>query len=111
MKHLTYAQKSLLVGDELADALLEYAAMVAASGGADNVEIRGYGVDGEEVVGTLMIGNGIDLMAESTTSPLPEPDNAAALEYLRSRGAAIEKDNHHQPVPGDPSAFGQLDER
>lgn len=29
MKHLTYAEKSLLVGDEMADVLLEYAARLA----------------------------------------------------------------------------------
>jgi hypothetical protein len=110
MKHITYAQKSLLVGDEAADVLLQYAAFLAANGSADNVEIRGVGVDGEEVVATLVLGNGIDLMAETTRSVLPEPDNSAALAYMRERSSAIEGTTARSPVPTSPSDFGDLDE-
>lgn len=110
MKHVTYAQKSLLMGDDVADALLAYAALLADAGSADNVEVKGVGVDGEEVVATFVLGNGIDLMAETTRSGLPEPDNSSALAYIRDRSQAITNVETHVPVATTPSDFGNLDE-
>jgi hypothetical protein len=107
---VTYAQKSLLMGDDVADALLAYAALLADTGSADNVEVRGVGVDGEEVVATFVLGNGIDLMAESTRSQLPEPDNRQALAYIRDRSHAITSVETHVPDATKPSDFGDLDE-
>ena len=40
MKHLTFADKSLLIGDDAADALLEYAAILAGQAKADNVTVN-----------------------------------------------------------------------
>ena len=110
MKHVTYAQKSLLLGDDIADELLAYAAQLADSGSADNVEVHGVGVDGEEVIATFVLGNGIDLMAETTRSELPEPDNSTALAYIRERSQAIHSVETHVPVATKPSEFGDLDD-
>ena len=41
MKHVTYSDKSLLVGDIAADLLMRYAAALANTNGADTVDIRG----------------------------------------------------------------------
>ena len=41
MKHVTFGDKSLLMGDSAADTLMEYARMLAQSGGADSVTLRG----------------------------------------------------------------------
>lgn len=110
MKHVTYAQKSLLVGDDVADELLAYAAQLADSSSADNVEVHGIGVDGEEVIATFVLGNGIDLMAETTRSQVPAPDNSEALAYIRERMRAIENVEKHVPVASKPSDFGDLEE-
>lgn len=85
MKHVTYAQKSLLFGDETADALLEYAAVLAADGSADTVQVHAYDSDGDEVLATFVLSDGIELMAETTRSSIPEPDNTEILAYLRER--------------------------
>jgi hypothetical protein len=83
MRHLTFADKSLLVGDEVADLLMEYATLVVSGGHADTV--RAFGADGQEVVATLLLDQGVPLMAETSQSSMVEPDNAEALEYLRGR--------------------------
>ena len=85
VKHVTIAGKSLLMGDEVADALVRYAALLGKVYSADRVVVRSVGRDGEEVEADFLLNPGVVLMAESTTSGLPEPDNADALRYLRDR--------------------------
>jgi hypothetical protein len=82
MKHITFGDKSLLVGDEVADALLQYAAFLANEGRGDTVEIRAISSDGDEVTATFLLGPGVTMMAETAHTSLPEPGNEAALEYL-----------------------------
>lgn len=85
MKHMTFADKNLLVGDEAADLILEYAAMLAQAGDADTVEVAAYGVDGDAVRATLLLAEGTPLMSETTHSDLPEPDNADTIMYVREQ--------------------------
>lgn len=89
MKHVTFADESLLVDDETTDLLLEYAAALARRGEADAVDIRAYSSIGDEVTATLLLDVGAPLMAETTNSSLPDPDNAAALSYLREQVARL----------------------
>ena len=111
MKHVTYAQKSLLVGDDVADLLLEYAALLANEGSADTVQVQAFGTDGGEVTATFMLSDGIDIMAETTTSPLPEPDNSEVLAYLRERvGHVADSANSPRPVASDEGDFASLDD-
>lgn len=85
MKHVTTADKSLLVGDEAADLLLDYAALVAQLGRGDSVRMRAIGVDGEVVTVGFLLNSGTTMLIESSTSTLPEPDNAVVNGYLRAR--------------------------
>jgi hypothetical protein len=101
MMHLTYAEKSLLVGDEVAELVIEYAAALARNGGADTVHIVAYGADSDKVVAVLLLGSGTPLMGESTHTDMPEPDNAEAIAYVRERLANITSPPAAQPVDGD----------
>jgi hypothetical protein len=83
--HLTYADKSLLVGDDVAKALIEYAAALASARLGDSVTVRAYGADGEPVDAVLLLDTGAPIMAESTRSDLPEPENAEVYAYLREK--------------------------
>jgi hypothetical protein len=85
MKHLTYADKSLLVGDEIADLLLQYAARLASSGVADTIEVEAISSDGDGVTATFLLGEGAPLMAETTHSTVPEPDNSEAVKQINDR--------------------------
>lgn len=90
MKHLTMADKSLLVGDDAADLLVRYAALLAKMQSGDTVTLLAYGVDGAEVEAMFLLNSGTTLMSESTQSELPEPDNADQVAYLRDKIAAFE---------------------
>ena len=85
VKHVTIAEKSLLIGDDAADTLVRYAALLGSTSSADSVNIRSIGVNGEEVGATFLLNSGTVMMVESTTSSLPEPDNTDALDYMRDQ--------------------------
>jgi hypothetical protein len=97
MKHVTYAQKSLLVGDAMADVLLEYAAQLACDGHAAAVDVRAISGDGDEVMATFLVGSGAPLMAETSTTTLPEPDNAELVDRLQADIARRHRPAEIQP--------------
>jgi hypothetical protein len=82
------AEKSLLVGDQAADLLLEYAALLAQIGRGDSITLNAYGVDGAEVRVGFLLNAGTVMLIESSTSTLPEPDNEAVVAYMRQRLAS-----------------------
>jgi hypothetical protein len=104
VKHVTFADKSILVDDQTADVILEYAALLARAGDADNVTIHGFNSDGQEVEATMLLDAGAPLMAESTHTSLPDPDNEAVLSYMReqvirrSSPAPVAPENDHMPA-------------
>jgi hypothetical protein len=85
MKHLTYAEKSLLVGDVVADLVMEFGALLASIGKADTINLHAFGADGDEVVATLLLDAGSNLMVESTHTSIEEPDNAETEMYMREQ--------------------------
>ena len=82
------ADKSLLIGDEAADLLLEYAALLAQIGGGDAVRVHAIGADGDPVTVGFLLNGGTVLLVETSTSSLPEPENGEAVAYLRGRLAS-----------------------
>ena len=89
VKHVTMAEKSLLIGDEAADLLLSYAALVAQIGRGDHVSIRAIGADGDEVTVGFLLNSGTVLLIETSTgSTLSEPDNRDAIQYMSERLAS-----------------------
>jgi hypothetical protein len=85
VKHLTVADKSLLVGDDAADLLVEYAKLLGQVSSADSIDLHAIGADGDEVVATFLLNSGVTLVAESTTSQLAEPDNSKAEQYMHTQ--------------------------
>jgi hypothetical protein len=84
------ADKDLLVGDLAADTIVEYAALLARQSSGDTVELHAVSGDGDEVVATLLLNSGTSLMVETTHSSLQEPDNSAAVEYMRAQMQLIQ---------------------
>jgi len=102
------ADKSLMIGDEAADLLLEYAALLAQIGRGDSVRLRAFGIDGEEVTVGFLLNSGTVLLTETSTSTLPEPDNREAERYMRQR-----LDDYNPPTSapgGDDQEHAQADE-
>jgi hypothetical protein len=85
MKHITFADKNFLVGDSIADAILEYAAVLGETQTADTIDITAIGVDGDEVEATMFLSAGVPLVAETSTNSFPEPDNTETLAYIEGR--------------------------
>jgi hypothetical protein len=89
MKHLTYADRSVLTGDEAADVLVEFSAVLAETGHADSVTLNALGDDGNAIVAKFVLGSGTNLMSASTTSQLPEPENGDAIAYMKEQIALL----------------------
>jgi hypothetical protein len=107
MKHVTMAEKSLLMSDEAADLLTEYAAILARLNSGDTVMMRGIGIDGDEIVATYVLNSGTALMAESTHSNLPDPDNSDAIAYMRDRIQRYESFDDLIPDDDNPLSSGK----
>jgi hypothetical protein len=85
MKHVTYADKSLLVDDDTADCLLEYARVLGMNGGADTVMVRAVGADGNEVEATFLLNSSTEMMAETASANMRPPANPDAVAYMREQ--------------------------
>ena len=103
---MTYADKSFLLGDEAAVTVLEYAAALAHSHDADDVEVRAISSDGDEVRAILLLGGGAPLMAESAHTDLPEPDNVDVMAYMRRRIDALRHTPSGRPLDLGTNADG-----
>jgi len=89
MKHVSYADKSLFMGDEAADTLLEYARLVADSQRADTVTLRSISPDGNTVEASFLLDASTILMVESTNSEVEPPDNSEVVKEMQERIDAI----------------------
>ena len=98
MKHITTAEKSLLVGDEAADLLLEYAAALAQANTADTLTLSAYGDDGDPVEVTFVLNSGTSILGQTSASAVEEPDNQQAVDYMRERLERIVSPPYAQPV-------------
>jgi hypothetical protein len=94
MKHVWFGQKAVFLGDDAADALISYAAHVAQIGTGDSVDMRGINTEGNEITTTFLLNAGTTLTAETTSFNLPDPDNAASIEYIRGRIALFALDQN-----------------
>jgi hypothetical protein len=98
MKHITMADKSLLLDDTSAGLLLEYAALLGRNGSADTVIVNAYGDDGDPVTVTFLLNSGTAVLAESSESRVPEPDNTEAIKYMEERMLLIQSPPEAQPT-------------
>jgi len=89
MKHVTYADKSLLMSDESADCLLEYAKAISLQGSSDTVRLRAVGADGNEVEATLLLTPSVSIVAETASSDMRPPEDPEAVAYMRERIALL----------------------
>ena len=55
MKHVTFGDKALLMGDDAADALLEYARLLSDTDAADSVTLRAISPDGNTVEASFLL--------------------------------------------------------
>ena len=95
MKHVMYAEKSLLMNDASAEALIDYAAALADSGGADTVRLRAVGDDGNEVEVAFLLNAATVLIIESASAVLDIVPNDDAVAFMRGE---IERIRNPRPA-------------
>lgn len=96
------ADKSLLIGDDAADLLLSYSVLIAQLKSGDEITLHAIGADGDEVEAGFLLNSGTVMVIETSTSMLPEPDNASSMAYMR------EQLDRYSPTNETPSPFDTL---
>lgn len=89
MKRVTYAETSLLLDDDAADWLLEYARALGTVDGTDTVSLRGLNRTGEHVEATFLLNASTQLVAESARGAETPPPNDEVVRYMQDRVAVI----------------------
>lgn len=89
MKHVKYADKSVLMGDDAADTLLEYARVLGDSDHTNTISLNAISPDGNTVEAAFLLNSSTVMMVETTNSEVEPPDNTEAVTEMRQRIAAI----------------------
>lgn len=85
MKRISYGETSWLIGDIAADAVLEYAVELARHESAASIDLVVLDAAGAEQAVRFLLGPATMMMAETTASSFPEPDNAASVTVMSER--------------------------
>jgi hypothetical protein len=109
MKDLTYADRTVLLGDDAADLIIQRSALLAETGHADSVTLNAIDHDGTVVSASFVLGSGTNVMAQSSNSPLPEPENHVGIEYMRERIRSIAEPSQASPQSEPPSSDNDFD--
>lgn len=109
MMHVTYDGKSVLMHDDPAALLLEYAAELGSSHSADVVNIKAVNLDGNVLTIGYLLNDSSELTAESTTSGLDVPPDEEAVAYMRDRIEALRNPPTSQPYTADEPGPGYDD--
>lgn len=89
MKHISYAGKDLIMGDAAAEALLQFAAELGSAQKTEVVELAVVAGDGDEAIASFLVGTGMDLVAETVNSTMPEPDNSNRVAAINDRRESL----------------------
>jgi hypothetical protein len=108
--HVTFAEKSLFMGDDAADVLLEYAKVLADQGRADRVTLRAIGAEGHVVDVDMLLDSGTIIAAETTNSDANPPDNSENIADIRRRLALVTSPNNPKLDVASTGEYHWLDE-
>lgn len=106
MMHVTYDGKSVLMHDDPATLLLEYAAELGSRHSADVVNVEAVNLDGNVLTVGYLLNDSSELTAETTTSGLDVPPNEEAVAYMRERIETLRNPPPSQPYTDDEPAPG-----
>lgn len=85
MKHIVYGRSSVLVSDDVADALLHYTAVLAQARASDVVAVPAIDLDGYPTTTHIVLGPGIPVLAEDAPDDELEAPNPAFVAELQVR--------------------------
>ena len=82
---ISYAGDHFLTGDEAAEALLEYASILAKHNTSDEVQLRTIQSTGDPGISRFLIGPASQVVVSTHTSSIAEPDNADTVAEIRRK--------------------------
>lgn len=98
MKHILYDGASLLTRDDVADAVIEYAAALAGGDRADTIAVPVVAADGTMTTTKILIGPSSEVVVEDADEDELEIDDDEFVARLR---AAARTFGHAEPIHAD----------
>lgn len=98
MRQIVYGGGTFVTSDEIAEALLGYAAALGSAGQAATIHVPAVTADDRTGDVALLVGPASQLMAEQIVVDDPEPDGTVFLVTVQQRMAALEH-RHHGTEP------------
>jgi hypothetical protein len=95
MKNIHYDSSVILTSDDVADAVIEYAAALSGGDRADTVEVPAVAPDGTMTTTKILIGPASELVVEDADEDELETDHTVFVDRLR---AAARTFGHHDPI-------------
>lgn len=96
MRRVYYSSGSILTGDDIAQAVLEFAEALAKDGRADIIEIPVVLGSGNQGTATLLVGPSSQLVSVTEESELTPPVDELLVADLRMRANRV---GTHRPGP------------
>ena len=106
VKELKYAGGKTIVSDELAEALTDYAQILAANGDSGVIEFPAVGEDGTVGTSRLLLGPASQILAEPVTTDSKVLDDSHVIAELKHR---IRAAGVAHPLPMDPDDLAPED--
>ena len=107
MMRLEYAGGTMITGDEIADAIVRYAAALAIANTAVAIDVPGITADGVSGTFQILIGPASQIMVEPSDEPGPVRDEEfvahlnAEIELLQRPRVALPFDDDQSIAAGD----------
>ena len=98
MKYIQYDRSTFLTSDDVADAVIEYAAALAGGSRADAIAIPTVAEDGTMTTTKMLIGPSSEIVVEDAEEDELEVENAEFVARLR---AAAKTFGHAEPIHAD----------
>lgn len=87
MKYISYENVDIMTGDRIADAVLDYAAVLGANGRTDTVAVPSVGFDGSLTETVILIGPASEFVVSVAPDDVLEPEDPAFVRRLRDAAA------------------------
>jgi hypothetical protein len=88
MKYIHYNGQPTMVADDVADAVIEYAAVLGANGRTDTVDVPTFDEIGQRAWETMLIGPASQITVSAAPEDELEGDHDDFVEHLRALAAA-----------------------
>lgn len=98
MKHIHYDSSTILTSDDVADAVIEYAAALSGGDRADTVAVPAVADDGTMTTTKILIGPSSEIVVEDAEEDELEVEDDEFVARLR---AAARTFGHSEPIHAD----------